>query len=118
MPPRPLVHLLGLCNLVAGALLAFDAALVAPVDGAGTPAARLLGASGGALLAAIAVGAWRMPQDAVRPYLWTFGVGVKLAAAAVWAAAAVVTAVPALLLGASLDLGIAVAIAAGLRRSG
>ena len=116
MAPRPLVHLLGLCNEVAGALLAFGPALVVPVDGVRTPAGRLLGASGGVLLTAIAVAAWRMPQDAVREYLWIFGVGVKLVAATVWGAAAVATGTPLLWLGALVDVTVAAVIGLGLVR--
>ena len=118
MAPRPLVHVLGLCNVVAGALLAFGPSLVAPLDGVHAPAARLFAASGGLLLVTIAIGAWRMPPAGLRSYLWLFGVGVKVAAALVWGAAASLAAVPTLWSGALLDLGVAAIIAIGLARTG
>ena len=76
MAPRLAAHLLGLCNVVAGALVACAPAILMPgLDGLGSPGARLLGVSLGVVLAAVGIGAWLMPADARRMYLWIFGVG-------------------------------------------
>ena len=120
MRPRVLAHLLGLCNLVAGALLLFrPEVLLAGVDGAQTDAARLLSACAAAFLLGVAVGAWWLPATALRPYLWIFGVAVKLAAALAWAAAAVETGTSTLWSGAAFDAVIAIVIgtALSLRRT-
>jgi hypothetical protein len=114
MSPRLLVRILGLCNVVAGALLMFAPRHIAPVDGMHTTAATLMARSAAVLLIAVAIGARWMPGDAARPYLWTFGVGVKLAGAIIWAAAAVETGVAPLWTGAAVDAGVAAVVALGL----
>ena len=116
MAPRLAAHLLGLCNLVAGALVAFGPViLMAGLDGLGSPGTRLLGMSLGVLLAAVGIGAWLMPADARRVYLWIFGVGVKTVGAAVWCVTAMTTGVAMLAAGAVLDLVVALAIAGLLK---
>lgn len=114
MSPRLLLKILGLCNVVAGALLVFAPALIAPVDGVHSAAATLALRSAAALLIAVAIGAWCMPDDAVRSYLWIFGVGVKVAGAVLWAAAAAQPGVGALWVGAVVDAVLAAVIAIGL----
>lgn len=114
MAPRMLVHVLGLCNVVAGALLAFAPALIAPVEGVHSPAATLALRSAASLLLAVAVGAWAMPPNAARRYLWIFGVVIKSVAALVWAATAFETGVPGTWVAPALDLPIAAVIAVGL----
>ena len=85
MTPRHAVLLLGLCNLVAGALVAWVPALLMPgADGLGSTSARVLGSSLGIVLAGSGIGAGLMPEPAVRSYLWVFGVVVKVAGAAAW----------------------------------
>ena len=112
MAPRLAAHLLGLCNVVAGALVALAPVLLMPgLDGLGSPAARLLGASLGVVLAAVGIGAWLVHAEARRGYLWIFGVGVKVVAAIIWAGAAMTTGVLVLAAGAVFDLAIAIAIA-------
>lgn len=113
MSPRFLLRILGLCNVVAGALLVFAPALVGPVAGVDSPAATLARRSAAALLIAVAVGAWSMPAGAATRYLWIFGVGVKLAAAVIWATAAVASG-PQVWMSAGVDLALAVLIASGL----
>lgn len=116
MRPRHAVHVLGLCNLVAGALVAGAPHLVMPgADGLGSLGARLLGTSLGVTLAAIAAGAWLMPPTAVSRYLWLFGVWVKVAGALLWGAAAVSAGSTLLASGAAADLVVAGLIAIGLR---
>ena len=111
MSPRLAAHLLGLCNVVAGALVVWAPAMLMPgVGGLGSPAAGLLGASLGVLLTAVGIGAWIVPVEARRTYLWMFGVGVKVVAAIIWAAAAMTTGVMMLAAGAVVDLAIASAI--------
>lgn len=117
MSPTALVNLLGLCNIVAGALLALAPALVAPVDGVHSPAATLAARSAATLLLAVAVGAWAMPPDAVRTFLWIFGVGVKGAAALIWAATALDAGEPRVWVGAAVDGSVAAIIAFGLTTS-
>lgn len=114
MSPGLLVRVLGLCNVVAGALLACAPTFVAPLEGIHSPAATLATRSTAALLLAIAIGAWSMPPAAVRRYLWIFGVGVKGAGVIIWAAAALATGVPHVWLGAVLDLAVAALIVLGL----
>jgi len=114
MSPTVLVRILGLCNLVAGALLVWAPTLVAPLEGAGSPAAVLAFRSAAVLLVAVAAGAWVLPAGALRPFLWLFGVSVKLAAAAIWAAAAMSAGTPQLWLGAGVDASVAAVIATGL----
>ncbi|HTV02050.1 MAG TPA: hypothetical protein VMF13_15990 [Luteitalea sp.] len=115
MRPRVLAHLLGLCNLVAGAFLLFRPdVLLAGVDGAQTVAARLLSACAAVFLLGVAAGAWCLPAPATRAYLWIFGVAVKLAGALAWGAAAVETGAGTLWAGAVLDAMIAIAIATAL----
>ena len=117
MAPRLAAHLLGLCNVVAGALVACAPELLMPgLDGLGSPAARLLGASLGVVLAAVGVGAWVVPAEARSSYLWIFGVGVKVVAAAVWAGAAMTTGVAMLGAGSVFDLAVAIAVAGLLTR--
>lgn len=89
---------------------------IAPVDGMHTTAATLMARSAAVLLIAVAIGARCMPEDAARPYLWLFGVGVKLAGAIIWAAAAaaVETGMAPLWTGAAVDAGVAVVVALGL----
>jgi hypothetical protein len=116
MAPQPAVYLLGLCNLVAGALVVFaPGALMPGVDGLGSPSTRLFGLSLGILLLAVGGGAAVMPPVARRAYLWLFGVGVKVMAAAVWGAMAIASGALTLAAAAAGDLVIAVAIAAMLR---
>ena len=116
MAPRLATHLLGLCNLVAGALVACAPVYLIPgLDGLDSPGARLLGVSLGVVLAAVGIGAWLMPGDGRRAYLWIFGVAVKVAGAAVWGTAAMMTGVTMLAAGAAFDLAVAVAIAGLLR---
>ena len=118
MAPRLATHLLGLCNLVAGALVACAPALfLAGLDGLDRSGARLLGVSLGVVLAAVGLGAWLIPPDARRAYLWMFGVAVKIAGAAVWGTAAVLTGVPMLAMGAMFDLAIAIAVAGLLAKA-
>jgi hypothetical protein len=115
MRPRVLAHLLGLCNLVAGALLSWrPELLLAGVDGVHTAAARLLGASAAVFLVGVAAGAWWLPAAARRPYLWIFGVTVKAVAALVWATAAIATGASSAWTGAAFDGALALVIAAGL----
>ncbi|BCS35207.1 hypothetical protein TBR22_A44340 [Luteitalea sp. TBR-22] len=117
MPPRLLVHVLGLCNVVAGALVAFGPGLLMPgADGLGTTAARVFGGSLGAFLAGSAVGAWLMPSGARRPYLWVFGVGVKVVAAALWGTLAVSSGITQLWSGAVVDLAVAALVTTSLMR--
>jgi hypothetical protein len=117
MSPERALSFLGLCNVVAGALVALAPALLMPgADGLGSTAARLLGGSLGIVLAGSGIGAFRMPGPAVRPYLWVFGIGVKLAAAAAWSAMAGHSGILMLWGGAALDLGIAVVCALALAR--
>ena len=116
MAPRLAAHLLGLCNVVAGALVACAPVILMPgLDGLGSAGTRLLGSSLGIVLAAVGIGAWLMPADARRIYLWIFGVAVKGVAAAVWGAAAMTTGVTMLAAGAALDLAVALVIASMLR---
>jgi hypothetical protein len=116
MAPRLATHLLGLCNLVAGALVACTPALLMPgLQGLDSPGSRVLGVSLGVVLAAVGVGAWLMPSDGRRAYLWIFGVAVKVAGAAVWGLAAMTTGVTTLAMGAAFDLVVAAAIAVLLR---
>src|SRR6188474_52079 len=105
MAPRLAAHLLGLCNVVAGALVACAPAILMPgLDGLGSAGTRLLGSSLGLVLAAVGIGAWLMPADARRSYLWIFGVAVKVVAAAVWGTTAISTGVTMLAVGAAFDL--------------
>ena len=109
-------HLLGLGNLVAGALLVWGRSWLMPgLDGIASPAATLMACSLGLMLWAVAAGAWLMPASASRGYLAIFGVALKGVAALIWAWTAVQTGVTALWVGAGLDLALAVAIAASLR---
>ncbi len=117
MPPRLLAHILGLCNLGAGALLVSDPHLVVPLDGVHSPAASLLGRAAGTLLVAIAAGAWWLPRTAMSAYLWLFGVGAKIAGVVLWASAALSFGSPALWLGAGVDLIVAVIVTVGLVRA-
>lgn len=113
MTPRHAVLLLGLCNLVAGALVAWAPGLLMPgADGLGSTGARVLGGSLGIVLAGSGIGAGLMPAPAIRPYLWVFGVGVKVVAAAVWGTIAAQSGIAMLWAGAALDLAVATAIAA------
>ena len=114
MQPRALVHMLGLCNIVAGAFLMLAPELV-PVPGADTPAGRLLGTSAGIMLWAIALGGWRQPPNAVRSYLWIFGVGVKVIGAGAWGTVATATGASSLWAGALADLALALTITVALR---
>ena len=116
MAPRLAAHLLGLCNVVAGALVAYAPVILIPgLEGLGSPGARLLGVSLGIVLAAVGIGAWLMPADARRMYLWIFGVAVKVVAAAVWGTTAISTGVTMLAVGAAFDLAVALVIASMLR---
>ena len=114
MALRSLVRILGLCNAVAGALLLFAPTLVAPIDGIASPAAVLATRSAAVLLLAVAAAALLMPVAAAPPYLWVFGVAVKLIGAAVWAATAAETEVRQLWVGALVDAAVAAVIATGL----
>jgi hypothetical protein len=117
MPPRWAIHTLGLCNVVAGALVALVPSVFMPgADGIDTISSRLLGASLGVVLVAVGAGAWLLPSTAVGVYLWLFGVGVKVVAAALWGWAARQSGVGMLWVGAALDLAVALAIAGGLLR--
>ena len=116
MAPRLAVHLLGLCNIVAGALVACAPVLLMPgLQGLTSPAARLLGMSLGIVLAAVGIGAWLMPATANRTYLWIFGVLVKVIAAGAWGATAMTTGATMLAAGALIDIAAAIAIAGLLR---
>ena len=111
MAPRLAAHLLGLCNVVAGALVACaPALLLRGLDGLDSPGARLFGVSLGVVLAAVGVGAWVMPADGRRTYLWIFGVAVKIAGAASWGIAAKLTGATTLAMGAVFDVAVATAI--------
>lgn len=116
MAPGRLLWILGLCNGVAGALFMLAPAQIAPLQGLDSPSASLAARSAGALLIAVAIGAWRMPPLAARPYLWIFGVGVKAAAAAIWARMALSTGVGRLWLGVAVDVAVAVVVTVGLLR--
>jgi hypothetical protein len=118
MSQRWLVHLLGLCSVAAGALLASVPALVLPLDGLHSPAGLLLTRSLAVVVAAVGIGAWSMPPEAVRAYLWVFGVGVKGVGGLLWGATAMSTGLAMLAVGAVLDLVVALAIASGLSRRG
>ncbi|AMY12203.1 hypothetical protein LuPra_05476 [Luteitalea pratensis] len=112
MAPRLATHLLGLCNVVAGALVACAPVILMPgLNGLDSPGARLLGVSLGVVLVSVGIGAWLIPADGRRVYLWIFGVAVKVVASAVWGAAALTTGVAMLAAGAALDLAVALAIA-------
>lgn len=115
MAPRTAVHLLGLCNLVAGALLLVAPALVLPLDGVGSPAGIILTRGLGIVLVAVGVTGWVIPNDAVRPFLWIFGVGVKGLGGALWGATAWMTGVGAIGAGAAVDAALAAVIAWSLR---
>jgi hypothetical protein len=117
MSPRFAVHILGLCNLVAGALVAWaPSALMPGLGGLDTSGARLLGASLGVMLAGAGAGAWVMPPAAVPPYLWLFGVGVKLVGAVLWGWKAQQSGVAMLWAGAALDVFVALVISGILLR--
>lgn len=117
MAPRSLARFLGLCNVVAGALLlSAPTVVLGDLDGARTSSARLLGASVGVLLVAIGAGALRTPPESLRTYLWTFGVAVKIVAALIWSLTALQTGVAGLWAGAAADAAIALVIAGGLSR--
>ena len=117
MAPRSLALVLGLCNVVAGALLVSAPSLVlGTLEGSHTPSARLLGGCIGVLLAAIGVGALGTPPEAIRSYLWIFGVAVKVVAALLWSLTALQTGAGGLLFGAAADGALALAIAGGLWR--
>jgi hypothetical protein len=118
MAPQPAVFLLGLCNLVAGALFVFaPGVLMSSVDGRGSASTRLLGLSLGLLLVAVGGGAALMPPAARRTYLWLFGVAVKVMAAAVWGAIAIASGTTTLAAAAAGDLLVALTIACLLRAS-
>jgi hypothetical protein len=118
MAPRSLALGLGLCNVVAGALLvSAPSLLLGTLEGSQTSSARLLGGCAGVLLTAIGVGALRMPTEALRSYLWIFGVGVKGVAALLWAVTALQTGAAGLWFGAAADGALALAIAGGLWRN-
>ncbi len=90
--------------------------LLGDIDGAASPAARLLRTSLAVLLTATGIGAWLMPPAATRAYLWLFGVVVKTMAGLAWGVASVATGAPILMGGAAVDLAVAGAIALSLRR--
>jgi len=116
MAPRLATHLLGLCNLVAGALVACaPALLLRGLDGLDSPGSRLLAVSLGVVLAAVGIGAWLIPAEGRRTYLWIFGVAVKIAGAALWVIAAAMTGATALAMGAVFDVAVATAVAVLLR---
>jgi hypothetical protein len=117
MAPRSLALVLGLCNVVAGALLvSAPSLLLGSLEGSHTPSASLLRGCIGVLLVAIGVGALRMPPEALRSYLWIFGVAVKVVAAMLWSLTALQTGVDGLWIGAAADGALALVIAAGLWR--
>jgi hypothetical protein len=117
MTPRHAVLLLGLCNLVAGALVAWAPALLMPgADGLGSTAARVFAGSLGIMLAGAGIGGFLMPDPAVRAYLWVFGVCVKVAATLAWATVAMQSGIAMLWAGAALDRAVALLIAAILSR--
>lgn len=118
MSPHAAVHLLGLSNLVAGALVVLAAPVVlASAEGVHSTSARLLGGSLAIMLVAAGSAGWFMPPAARRPHLWVFGVVVKVAAASLWGWTALDTGLPVLAAGAAADLAVAVAIAGVLRAS-
>jgi len=119
MSPGRLLNFLGLCNLVAGALFVLAPDRLLPIDGIDTPAGRLLGRALALFLVGSAAGGWLMPDAARVRYLWLFGVGVKVAAGALWLIVAGRTGQSVLWAGAAADLLVAVVVAIGLtRRSG
>ena len=119
MTPRHAVLVLGLCNLVAGALVAWAPALLMPgADGLGSTAARVFAGSLGIMLVGTGIGGFLMPEAAVRSYLWLFGVSVKVAATLAWGTIASQSGITMLWAGAALDLAVAMLIAAILIRRG
>ena len=118
MAPRSLAYVLGLCNLVAGALLmSRPRLLLGDLAGTRTPAAELLLGCLGLVLIAVGSGAMRMPSNALPTYLWIFGVAVKVVAALLWSLTALETGTGALWMGAGGDAAIALVIAVGLLRA-
>jgi hypothetical protein len=111
MRPRQAVHLLGLCNLVAGALLASAPTLLLPIDGVQSAAGNVLARGLAVVLVAIGIAGWALPDAAVRTYLWVFGVGVKGLGAALWAITAWTSGVAAIGVGAAVDGVLALLIA-------
>ena len=105
------MHLVGLCNLVAGALLACRPTLVLPLDGVQSPAGVVLTRGLAVVLVAIAVAGWSIPDNALRAFLWIFGVGVKGLGAALWGVTAATTGAGVIGAGASMDAAVAVLIA-------
>lgn len=114
MAPRWAVHVLGLGNVVAGALLA--SGLVLPAGSLARDDTRLLAHSAGLALAAVGAGAWIMPGPARPAYLWVFGVALKAAGALLWGASGLRTGHAAMSAGAAADALVAVVVAAGLLR--
>ncbi len=118
MSPRLALYVLGLGNLVAGALVALAPAVVlSAADGRHSTSARLLGGSLAVMLVAVGSAGWLLPPEARRAYLWIFGVAVKAAAALLWGATALATGLIMLAAGAVADLAVALAIAGILRAS-
>ena len=117
MTPRFAAHILGLCNVCAGALVfGAPALLLGDLAGVASPAAHLLGTSLAVLLTATGVGAWLIPPAATRAYLWLFGVAVKTVGGLAWGVAALATGAPILMSGAVVDLAVAASITLSLRR--
>lgn len=118
MTPRLVASILGLCNVVAGALVTFALPQLMPgADGLGSTAARVLGGSLAAFLVGSGLGAWLMPAEGRRPYLWVFGVAIKIAAGVLWGSSAVSSGIPQLWIGAAVDLAVAAVVFVGLVRS-
>ncbi len=118
MSPQPALLLLGLSNLVAGALVALAPPVVlASADGVHSTSARLLGGSLAIMLVAAGSAGWFVPPAARRAHLWIFGVVVKVAAALLWGWTALAAGLSMLAAAAAADLAVAVAIAGMLRAS-
>ena len=118
MRPRQAVHLLGLCNLVAGALLALAPSLLLPIEGVHSAAASILARALAVVLAAVGLAGWVLPESALRAYLWVFGVGVKGLGAVLWGLTAWTSGVTAIGGGAAFDAALAMLIAWSLMSGG
>ena len=118
MRPRQAVHLLGLCNLVAGALLALAPSLLLPIEGVQSAAGTLLARALAVVLVAVGIAGWMLPENALRAYLWVFGVGVKGLGAGLWGLSAWTSGVSAIGVGAAFDATLAILIAWSLVSGG
>lgn len=114
MRPQRLLTFLGLCNVVAGALLVAAPERLVPLDGIELAAGRLLTLTLALFLVASGLAAWLVPAPARRVYLWIFGVGLKGCAALLWGGAALVTDGSALWIGGGADIVVAAVCAVSL----